>query len=197
MKIIIIVLWAVLCAACSTQHTSENTTASGYNVQLGLGYLEKGDPIRAKEKLLRAAEQAPHLTEAHLALAYYYENIGQFVLAEQAYQRALNIMPESGQVNNNYGAFLCSHGNYALSMTHFKQAMDDAYYNQTASAYENAALCSAKMNNMPAAAHYADLAIQQDPSRELIFLKLSYILQQKGDENAAHAYLNRYQQTNS
>ncbi len=197
MKTIIIILIAVLLTACSTKRTSENITAADYNVQLGLAYLEKGDTMRAKEKLLRASEQAPDLIDAQLALGFYYEHIGQISFADQAYQRALKINPTSGQVNNNYGAFLCGQGDYSQSLIYFQQAIDDPYYHQTAKAYENAALCSLKMNDIQAAAHYADLAIQQDPARSDIFLKLSYLLTQQGDENNAKLYLKRYQLTNS
>jgi type IV pilus assembly protein PilF len=197
MKIIILICAAFLLAACATQRSSENLTAADYNVQLGLAYLEKGDTTRAKEKLLRASEQAPDLIDTHLALGFYYEQIGQQLAAQQAYQRALKIKPTDGQVNNNYGAFLCAQGDYSQSMIYFQQAIDDPYYYQTAKAYENAALCSLKMNDNQAAARYADLAIQQDPARSDIFLKLSYLLAQQGDENNAKVYLERYQQTNS
>ncbi|MFA6037607.1 MAG: type IV pilus biogenesis/stability protein PilW [Legionellales bacterium] len=178
MNKIIIIIAALLLNACSTKHTPENTTAAGYNVQLGLGYLEKGDTARAKEKLLRATDQAPDFIDAHLALAYYYENIGQLDFAQKTYQEALKMMPKSGQVNNNYGAFLCSHGHYEQSMVYFQRAIEDVYYNQTASAYENAALCSAKMNDTEAAQRYAHLAVAQDASKQDIFIKLSYLLEQ-------------------
>lgn len=195
MNKIIIIVAALLLSACFAQPTTENITAAGYNVDLGLGYLEKGDNARAKEKLLRASQQAPDLLAVHLALAYYYEQIGQVKAAIQSYQQALKIDSVAGQVNNNYGAFLCRHGDYAESMVYFQQAMNDVYYLQVAKTYENAALCSIKIHDLKAAGQYADLAVQQDPSRADIFLKMSYLLEQQGDKNNAEFYFNRYQQT--
>lgn len=196
MKIIILFLAAFL-AACSHHQTIENTTAANYNVQLGLGYLEKGDNIRAKEKLLRANQQAPDFVDGYLALAYYYEKIGQVQLAEQYYQKALKLEPKSGQVNNNYGAFLCKQGDYAKAISYFTLAMDDVYYHQSAKAYENAALCSVKLNDFTSAAKYADLAVQQDSSKQDLFLKLSYLLEQQGEKDQADLYIKRYHHTNS
>jgi Tfp pilus assembly protein PilF len=47
---------ACLLGACSSvpHPQSTNDEAAGYNVQLGLGYLQKGDLSVAKEKLERA-----------------------------------------------------------------------------------------------------------------------------------------------
>lgn len=196
MKIIIVFIAAFL-AACAHHQTIENTTAADYNVQLGLGYLEKGDNVRAKEKLLRATAQAPELVDAHLALAYYYEQMGQIQPAEQSYQNALKITPTLGRVNNNYGAFLCQQGAYAKSMQYFQRAIDDASYPQTAKAYENAAFCSVMRHDLKAASEYADLAVQQDPSKQDIFLKLSYLLEQQGEKEQADLYIKRYHLTNS
>ncbi len=120
-------------------------------------------------------------------MAYYYETVGQIHAAEQAYQQALMLMPKSGQVNNNYGAFLCGQGHYQQALVHFERAINDAYYHQTASVYENAALCCAKKGDFEAAAHYADLAVQQDPTRTAIYSKLNAVLEQQDDKKAALA----------
>jgi type IV pilus assembly protein PilF len=197
MKTIICVITALLLNACSVKHTPENLTAAGYNVQLGLGYLAQDDRLRAKEKLLRAVEQAPNSQETQLALAYYYEIVGDRLAAEQIYQQALDIEPKAGQVNNNYGAFLCTQGEYQQALVHFERAAQDSHYYQTANAYENAALCSAKMAQFAPTAHYADLALQQDPHRVNMLLKLSYLLEQQGHKTLAQHYLNRYQQAKS
>lgn len=193
----IICIAAVVLSACATQHPSENLTAADYNVQLGLGYLAQEDRVRAKDKLLHAVTLAPHALQPYLALAYYYETINNPIQAQQTYQQALQLNPDAGQVNNNYGAFLCTQGDYQQALTYLERAMADPYYKQTASAYENAALCSAKMRDYKAAAHYAALTLQQDPQRTHVLLKLNVLLEQQGQTEQAVDYLNRYQQTNS
>lgn len=197
MKTIIFFILFLTITACATKPTEKNITAASYNVQLGLGYLAQNDRVRAKEKLLRAAEQAPDMQDAHLALAYYYETTGEITAAEQAYQHALHIMPKAGQVNNNYGAFLCTQGDHQQALLHFERAIDDPHYYQTAKAYENAALCSATMAHLALTSYYADLALQQDPHQNNLLLKLSYLLEQQGELQASRHYLDRYQQTKS
>ncbi len=177
MKIILIIL-PLLLSACAYKQSPENLTAASYNVELGLGYLAQDDRLRAREKLLRAAHQAPNLLKTHLALAYYYQTVGDIHAADHAYQHALKIDSKAGRTNNNYGAFLCAQGEYQDAMLYFLRAMEDPHYPQTVSAYENAALCSAKMADDKTAAYYADLALQQDPKRTDLLLKIK-ILQGK------------------
>ena len=177
--------------ACALKHTPEHSSAAAYNVQLGLGYLAQNDRMRAREKLHRALMQDPDSIEPHLALAYYYETVGEQIKAQQTYQHALEILPQSGQVNNNYGVFLCSQGDYAQALVYFDRALADTYYPNSASAYENMALCLAKMNH-PEAEKYAHLALQQDPKRNSLLLKLSFILAEQKQIARAQAYLDQY-----
>ncbi len=195
-KIIVLLAFLFALNACSLKQIPENTTAASYNVQLGLGYLAQNERVRAKEKLLRALNQAPNTLAPHLALAYYYETVDEQAKAQYTYQHALKILPKSGQVNNNYGVFLCAQGDYSQALVYFERALLDPYYTNTASAYENTALCMAKMNNAKAA-NYAYLAVQQDPKRSGLFFKLSYLLAEQGETQQALAYLDEYHQLNA
>ena len=62
-------------ARCRT-HESANEEAAGYNVQLGLGYLQKGDLAIAKQKLERAQSEGPHNPQVHSAMGLLYERLG-------------------------------------------------------------------------------------------------------------------------
>jgi type IV pilus assembly protein PilF len=193
-KIFSIIFLSLLLSACATQSSVENATAAGYNVQLGLGYLAQNDPVRAKEKLLRARAQAPDSVDAHLALAYYFQTIEHPEAAQLSYAQALKLSPEGGKANNNYAAFLCAQGDYAKALDHFERAVADLYYPQTAAAYENAALCAAQIPQWSLAQEYAQMAMQQDPMRSRIWLKLSTLMAQQGDDVRAKEYLERYNQ---
>jgi type IV pilus assembly protein PilF len=175
-KIIAIAL-SILLSACAT-NPKENITAAQYNVQLGLGYLAQDDKMRAKEKLLRAKSQAPHLIDTHLALAYYYQTVGQMHLADEAYQSAWELDPKAGNVNNNYALFLCSQNQYDQAMSHFETAFQAVDYLKLANAYENAALCAAKAGDVSKAHQYANLALQQN-STSRVHEKLTILLAQQ------------------
>ncbi|MGC9462046.1 type IV pilus biogenesis/stability protein PilW, partial [Vibrio genomosp. F10 str. 9ZD137] len=44
---------------------------------LGLGYLEKGNMIRARENLEKALKHAPNYYRTQLSMAHYYEAVGE------------------------------------------------------------------------------------------------------------------------
>lgn len=69
----------------------ELTFQTGFS--LGLGYLATGNPLRARDLLLGAAEAKPQRSDAHLAFALAAEGLGAHGLAEAALGRALKQCP--------------------------------------------------------------------------------------------------------
>lgn len=174
LRSLIVVIGIVSLQAC--QHSNEandeanvkkknQSDAAGYNVQLGLGYLNQGNIPRAKRKLLLALEQAPNSPDANAAMAYYMEKTGVPESAKTYYQKAMASAPGRGTQFNNYGAFLCRQENYAEAEVYFLKAVDDPQYEHTAGAYENAGLCALAIPNAQKAEQFFLKALKQDPSR--------------------------------
>jgi len=153
---------------CSSVSDSENLTKKNnkialINIQLGTGYLAQGNPERAKQKLLYALEKAPQLPEAWYSMGYYMEATGNSIAAKDYYLKAILLNPKRGDVQNNYGTYLCRTGHYNESIEHFVVALQDPQYIQSASAYENAGLCALKIPNRSLAAKYFAKAIAENP----------------------------------
>lgn len=144
----------------SCQPTRE---AASYNTQLGLAYLKQGDRPNAKRKLLLALSQAPHSPDANAAMAYFMEMSGEIDKARLFYEKAMTMAPGKGAQLNNYGAFLCRHGQYERAEQYFLRAANDINYEHTAGAYENAGLCAMAIPNYIKAKHYFAKALQHDP----------------------------------
>ncbi|MHA7841359.1 MAG: type IV pilus biogenesis/stability protein PilW [Gammaproteobacteria bacterium] len=140
-----------------------NPKAAAVNVQLGLAYLKQGDMQRAKRKLLLASKQDGESAIVQDALAYYYEKTGESALAEQHYLAAIQLDPASGDLHNNYGAFLCRQRRFNLAEKEFMQAVADKKYLHTAEAYENAGLCAIDNKQYEDAHYYLEKALQNDP----------------------------------
>lgn len=146
-----------------------NLVSAKLNVQLGVGYLQQGRVGEAKQKLLLSLRQAPHWAPVFDALAYYYSSIGDLNLAEHYYKSALRLDAYSGALLNNYGVFLCRHYRYKESERYFLLAVADKNYANAAKAYENAALCALKNNNVMRAKYYFAKALQLDPQSKVIY----------------------------
>jgi type IV pilus assembly protein PilF len=169
-----------------------NTTAAGYNVQLGVGYLQQGDVQRAKQKLLLAQAQAPDSAQVQDAMGYFHENTGDNQAAATSYLQAINLDPKSGAAQNNYGAFLCRTGHYQESVQHFLLAVQDPNYLNTAEAYENAGLCAMQIPDVTNAQNYFLQAVQHDPRRANSYLELAQITFDQNNLAQAQQYFNQY-----
>lgn len=144
----------------------QNQRAAMYNTQLGLAYLAQGDRPRAKRKLLMALDEDPKSPHVNAAMAYFMEKTGAMSEARLYYRKAVRIAPRNGAQLNNYGAFLCRNGQYALAEAYFLKAVKDVEYEHTAGAYENAGLCAVAIPDYAKAKKYFTQALEQDPSRQ-------------------------------
>lgn len=151
----------------------DNIKASEARISLGLGYLEEGNMVKARENLEMAVKYAPSYYRALNSVAYYYQIVGEYELAEEAYEDALDSSPKNGDVLNNYGAFLCRQGEYNKADEFFNRAIEQPYYYLVAASYENAGLCALKSGDKDKAKYYFSRALDHDPSRSQSLLQLA------------------------
>jgi type IV pilus assembly protein PilF len=133
----------MLLAACGTvpHPQSANEEAAGYNVQLGLGYMQEGNMQLAKEKLERALSEAPHDPKVHSAEGLLYERLGDPKRADEEYRTALHYAPKDPDVTNNYAVFLCKQNRTDEGVKYFLQAAQNPFYRTPEAAYTNAGVC--------------------------------------------------------
>lgn len=169
----------VLLVSCVTnadeQEKLKNKKISQINMQLGMGYLEKGDTQRAKQKLLYALQKDSESPEAWYSMAYFQEMTGNRVEAKKDYLKSIDLAPKRGDVQNNYGTFLCRTGKYQEAIRHFVTATKDPQYLDSAGAFENAGLCALKIPDKQQAVKYFTLALEQDPTREALMTQITQL----------------------
>jgi type IV pilus assembly protein PilF len=192
-----IALLAIILIGCSTTKTNSaeeqnKINTAQINVQLGIAYLEQHDTERAKKKLLLALDEAPNIPETWYSMGYFLETTGNKDEANNYYLKALKIAGERGDVQNNYGTFLCREGKNKEAIQHFLLAVKDPNYLDPADAYENAGLCAMKIPNPQLAKKYFNNALLQDPSRPVTLLKLAEINFQEEKYPAAQNMLTQF-----
>lgn len=187
-----------LLISCSTMKpakdddTEMRIKTSKINTQLGIAYLERHNIQRAKQKLLMALDQAPETPEPWYAMGYFLEATGNKADARTYYLRSVEIAPTRGDVQNNYGTFLCRTGDYKAAIQHFMLATKDKDYLDPADAYENAGMCALKMPNYRLARKYLTSALAEDPSRPNALIGLAELDYQIGNYQAASRQLSAY-----
>ncbi len=176
-------IWFVLfLAGCSSQPSEKGFVGVGNfdeieaaktRVSLGLTYLKNGNFSQAKFNLDKALEFAPRSGEANYAMAFYYQQVNEFELAQEYYQSAIGYSRNDPDVLNSYGVFLCEQGSYDEAKTYFLRAVDDKKYISTAETYENLALCSIQSGNKVEAITYLNNALSHQPTRASSLLTLA------------------------
>ena len=154
--------------------------AAEARIALGLGYLDAGNMVKARENLEMAVKYAPNYYRALNSIAYYYQQVGEHGLAERAYKKALRESPENGDVLNNYGVFLCERGRYQQADQYFNRAIEQPYYYQISGSYENAGMCSLKGGDTHKATLYFRRSLDHEPDRYLASLQLSKLDVERG-----------------
>jgi len=195
------ILWLALallsgCAGSASalrdEPPSDSARAAQINVQLGLGYLQRGQRQAAAEKLTRALEQDPNSALVQHANALLQDVLGQFDAAERHFRRALDLDPKDSEVRNNYGAFLCRQKRFDEGIAMLEQALTNPLYPTPEFAWSNIGLCLRQAGQPGPAEEALRKAVQINPQHASAWLQLAETQLQLGQARQAQSSLERY-----
>jgi type IV pilus assembly protein PilF len=197
----IALMLALLLTSCATgdsndvtpQGASERNSAAETQVNLGVGYMQRGNTELALERFEKALKFNPKSAVAYSSMGVLFEQIGRPDLAEKNYRRAAGLEPKKGNVRNNFGQFLCRVGRYDDADIEFKAALEDPFYQTPAVAASNAGKCARAAGRMEAAETYLRLALKHDANTTEAFLPLASVLFARGQSMNARAFLQRHE----
>jgi len=119
------VILAVVLNACVSQSTNpynNNTAAKARakaHTDLGAAYYQQGKYEIALDEFNVAIKNDASYALAYNGLGLVHSALGENDKADLAFQKALQLEPQSSESHNNYGNFLCNTGHYAESIKHF------------------------------------------------------------------------------
>jgi type IV pilus assembly protein PilF len=132
-------------ASCSGNPPKRNgqskTDAAAYNMQLGVGYLQKGNLSVAKEKLERSYEENPRNPDVNNALALLYERLNEPKKADEHYREAVRLAPKNPEISNNYAVYLCRTNRADEGVKRFLIVASNPLYKRPEAAFTNAGVC--------------------------------------------------------
>lgn len=192
-----VVFLMTACAASGPKSTSSDSKArqsAELNTSMGREYLERGQLEIALDKLKKATAADPHYAPAHTMLAVLYERLGESASAEKHYRLAVEAAPANGDVNNNYGVFLCQSGDRKSAENYFKVAMKDPFYRTPAAVFANAGSCELRSGNLDKAEKYLRQSLDYNAKFTDALLPMATVQYQTGDYLKARAFLQRFEQ---
>src|SRR5690606_39253757 len=179
------------CASVGTDRTQQQRLAE-VNTQLGVQYLRQGELEQAAQRLSRAVRQDPQNAEAPAAFALLNEQLNEEGTGRRHYQRALQLAPEDSSILNNYGRFLCEHGEVEEAERLFKLAAENPLYRGRELPLTNAGLCLLRAGERERGEQYLLQALQVNPRFAPALLPMAEIRHQSGHHLSARGFYQRY-----
>lgn len=195
MRILILTTLVFLAACVSTDDKSEQDArkAAETNTALGRNYMDRGQYEIALEKLKRAIAHDKTYAPAHTLLGILYETIGETEEAGREYRKAVEYAPKNGEVNNNYGAYLCATGKRDAAEKYFLVAVDDPFYPTPAIALSNAGSCALARGDLDKAETFLRQSLDYDNKLGSSLLPMAEVSYLQGSYLKARAFLQRYE----
>jgi type IV pilus assembly protein PilF len=162
------------------------------HTELAAAYYQRGNMGVALEELRIAAAADPGYAPAHSMLGLVYMELREEPLAAQSFERALRLSPNDGDINHNYGWFLCQTKRGPDSIKYFLQAIRNPLYGTPSRSYTAAGVCSLRTQNAKDAEQFFERALKLDPDETSALLNLGQIRYQQGRMEDARRLVSRY-----
>lgn len=167
---------------------------SNIKTQLAIEYMKVQDYRQATASIEDALKQNSRNEIAWLMRAQIFQYLKVPEKAQESFLKALSIKPESAEINNNYGWFLCSQmNNPAEAMSYFDKALADPTYPSPYVANLNKGICSAKMGQYGLSEAYLERSLAAMPQFPPAFKELARTKMLAGNLNDADYYFRQYQ----
>jgi type IV pilus assembly protein PilF len=208
MRTILITSLLVLAAACAGPKSQEgqNAADSGSiigevgeprnrarnHTELGAAYYQRGNLGVALEELRIATAADPSYAPAHGLLGLVHMELREESLAAQSFERALSLAPTDGDINHNYGLFLCQTKREPDSVKYFMQAIKNPLYATPSRSYAAAGVCTLRTGKPKEAEQYFERALRLQPDEPAALLNLGQIRYKQGKIDEARRLVARY-----
>ncbi|MCY4472212.1 MAG: type IV pilus biogenesis/stability protein PilW [Kistimonas sp.] len=188
---------ALVLAGCvsepgSRTHPVNATEYEQKNIEIARGFLQKGFPGRAIERLEAVLRGNKRSSQTHGMLGVVYQSQGEFALAAKSFRRALALAPSDSAVRNNYGVLLYETGDYPAAFTQFEKVTQDVYYPGRGRAFENLGMAALKLQDKSNAGRFFQRALRLDNNLPRPALELAWLFYEKGQLRQADTFFQTY-----
>jgi type IV pilus assembly protein PilF len=160
-------------------------------LELAVGYFEQGQTNIALDELKQSIATDPTWSEAYNLRGLIYMRLNELRLAEDSFQRALQINPREGNYLHNYGWLTCQQGRYPESTQLFTQALANPAYLERAKTWMAQGLCQVKAGFRADGEASLVRSYELDARNPITGYNLALLLFQRGDFAKSQFYVRR------
>ena len=154
-------------------------------------YFGRGQNATALDEIKTALAAKPDMPEAFNLRALVQASMGDIRLAEESFQRALQLAPGDGNTMHNYGWFLCQQGRYPEAQALFDRAVDQSQYRDVVRTQLAKGVCQARAGQWADAERTLSRSYELDPSNPVTAFNLAEVLLRRGELERARFYVRR------
>lgn len=197
-KRFLVLIPVIALSACVTTETGRFTHKASPEkavenyTQLGLGYLNKGRPDWARDRLKKALDIDPNNPQANDAMGLVWQAEGELDLSEEFFKKAIKEDPEFVLAKHHLGRLYLKMGRHDEAREPLKTASGDRYYNNRVGAYNDLALNFYREKNPNAAIEAYTQSIRLAPYNVDALVNVSTLLFEAQRYDDSLKYFDRF-----
>jgi type IV pilus assembly protein PilF len=188
----VMALFASAQAPAQNQPTDPLLEAGRINARLAMEYLKRDQLQTAQEKIDKALKENPKDANVQMSAGLVYERLHKTKLAEKHFRLALRADPDSPEVQNALGAFLCRNEKQAKGEEMFVKAAANPLYRTPFVAFTNAGVCARSAGDLELAERYLRQALTARADYPETYAQLAGVLHERGSDLQARAFVERF-----
>lgn len=158
---------------------------------LASNYFEQGQTSVALDEIKQSLAADPNYIPAYVLRGLIYMRLNNSVLAEDSFQRALQINPRDGDTLHNYGWFVCESGRHAQAIDLFDRALASPTYGGRVTTHLAKGICQMRAGQLTEAEGSFTKSYELDAANPITGYNLADLLYRRGDHNRAQFYIRR------
>jgi type IV pilus assembly protein PilF len=170
---------------------TEADQRASVRMELATGYFARGQFNTALDEIKQALAVKPDMREAINLRGLVYAAMGELVLADDSFRRALNLYPNDADTLHNYGWLLCQQQRWGAADVQFDLALAQPSYRAPARTLLAKGVCEARAGRMDQAERSLAKAFELDPSSPAVAVNLAEVLYRNKQFDRARFYARR------
>ena len=158
---------------------------------LASNYFEQGQTTVALDEIKQSLAADPTYAPAYVLRGMVYMRMQNIALAEDSFQRALQINPLNGDALQNYGWFACEAGRYAQAIDLFDRALAIPAYAGRATSYLTKGVCQIRAGQINEAEASFAKSYELDAGNPITGYNLASLLYRRGEIDRAQFTIRR------
>lgn len=160
-------------------------------LELASGYFEQGQTTVALDEIKQSLAADPTYVAAHVLRGLVFMQLNNNRLAEESFQRALQLNPRDPDALHNYGWYACQLGRHREAVDLFTRALASPVYVGQAKTLMAKGICQVRMGQFSEAEGSFARSYEIDAGNPITGYNLAALLYRRGDYSRAQFYIRR------